>query len=69
MIWREPRDHHEDCYFCSVNVIGFSTKNKHKIVYPTMDSARRPVQHGEELPIPIPPDDGVDSIEDDMDGD
>ena len=33
-----------------------------------MDSARRPVPHGEELPIPIPPDDGVNSIGDDMDG-
>ena len=46
---------------CSVNVIGFSTKNKHKIVYPNMDSARRSVQHGEHLPSPIPPDDGVDA--------
>lgn len=69
MIWREPRDHNEDCYFCSVNITGFSTKNKNKIVYPVMDSARRPVQHCEELPIPIPPDDGADSIEDDADGD
>ncbi|XP_076058130.1 uncharacterized protein LOC143035239 isoform X3 [Oratosquilla oratoria] len=66
MIWREPRDHHGDCYFCSVNLTGFSRKNKHKIVYPTMDSARRPVPHCEELPIPIPPDDRANSIEDDV---
>ncbi len=40
MIWREPRDHHADCYFC--NTSGFSVKNKHKIIYPNLDSARRP---------------------------
>ncbi len=34
-----------------------------------MDSARRPVEHNEALPIPIPLDDGQDSIEDDMSGD
>ena len=31
--------------------------------YPTMDSADRPVKHGEELLIPIPPDDGVDVVD------
>lgn len=67
MIWREPRDHHSDCYFCTVNVIGFSGKNKHKIVYPNLDSARRPVKHDETMPIPIPPCEGLDSIEVEMD--
>ena len=68
-IWREPRDHHADCYFCSVNMTGFSAKKKHNIVYSVMDSTRRPVKHCEELPIPIPPDDGVDSIEDEVNSD
>ncbi len=68
MIWRVPRDHLEDCYFCSVNIMGFSAKNKHQIVYPNLDSACRPVKHDEALPIPIPPDDRLDSIEDDKDG-
>ncbi|CAH1109396.1 unnamed protein product [Psylliodes chrysocephalus] len=29
-IWREPRNHLEDCYFCTVNVNGLNTKNQAK---------------------------------------
>ncbi|KAI6652967.1 hypothetical protein LOD99_4044 [Oopsacas minuta] len=33
---------------------GFSAKNKHALVYPDLDSARRPIPHDISLPIPIP---------------
>ena len=33
MIWREPANHVDDCYFCIVIVAGFSSKNKSKINY------------------------------------
>lgn len=66
MIWREPRDHHADCYFCSVNVAGFSVKNKHNIIYPNLESARRPIAHDDTLPVPVPPLDGLESFEDDL---
>ncbi len=66
MIWREPRDHHADCYFCNTNTTGFSVKNKHKIIYPNLDSARRPIPHDDTLPIPFPPQDRLDSIADEM---
>ena len=69
MVWREQIDHHEDCYFCRVNLIGFNAKNKHQIVYPNLNSARTPVKHNETLSIPIPPDDKLDSVADDMDVD
>ena len=67
MIWREPRDHHAD-YFCNVNMTVFSAKYKHIIIYLAMDS-RSPVKNCKEMPIPIPPDDGVDSIKDEADSD
>ncbi|KAL4131092.1 hypothetical protein QTP88_008441 [Uroleucon formosanum] len=55
MVWREQKNHYNDCYFCNVNVNGFSKKNKHNINYPNLDSAIRPVIHSASLPIPIPP--------------
>ena len=63
MIWREPKDHYNDCYFCAVNTAGFSSKNKHQIVYPNLDSALKPVPHDSTLLIPVPPD-GLDSVKD-----
>ena len=53
MIWREPRDHVTDCYFCMVNTKGVEKKNRHKISYPSIPSAIRPVPHCEELPVPV----------------
>ena len=55
MIWREPRNHSDDCYFCSCNVRGYSTKNKKQIRYPNMDSAIRPAPHGPGIPTPQAP--------------
>lgn len=43
-IWREPRNHLEDCYFCSVNVNGLNTKNRAKWQYPSTSCVQRPVQ-------------------------
>lgn len=54
MIWREPKNHVDDCYFCMTNVRGFSKKNRNKIVYPNLPSAIRPVPHSDEIPVPTP---------------
>lgn len=65
MVWREPTSHLEDCYFCLTKVEGFSKKKKSKIKYPNVPSALRPVQHGENLPIPKPPSEWNDILTDD----
>ena len=54
MLWREPKNHIDDCYFCIVNVQGFNKKNKHSLKYPNLDSALRPIPHCDEtIPIPV----------------
>ncbi|GBM64138.1 hypothetical protein AVEN_227285-1 [Araneus ventricosus] len=55
MLWREQQNHTTDCYFCSVDVRGFNTKNKKNIFYPNLSSAIRPVPPTSEIPVPHPP--------------
>ena len=55
-IWREPTNHHDDCYFCMVNISKYKSKKDRKnIVYPSISSSIAPVNYGPELPIPQPP--------------
>ena len=55
-IWREPTNHHDSCYFCMVDISKYKkTKDRKKIVYPSIPSSIAPVNHGPELPIPQPP--------------
>ena len=52
-IWREPTNHHNNCYFCKVDISKYKkTKDRKKIVYPDIPSSIAPVNHGAELPIP-----------------
>lgn len=53
MVWREPQNHVNDCYFCLVNTKGHNAKTKHSIQYPCIPSALRPVPHSDEIPIPV----------------
>jgi hypothetical protein len=55
MIWREPRDHCSDCYFCLTNISGYSKKNKSAILYPNCESALKPVPHDAVNLVPKPP--------------
>jgi hypothetical protein len=55
-IWREPRNHHDDCYFCFFYISKFKGNKQHKsIEYPSVPSSISPMPHSEELPIPKPP--------------
>ena len=53
MVWREPQNHHDNCYFCAVKLTGFNRHKKRKWEYPDMESARRPVLHTEGIPVPV----------------
>jgi hypothetical protein len=53
MIWREPKNHSDDCYFCCCDVKGYNSENKKVILYPNLPSALRPV-HGPDEPVPQP---------------
>lgn len=57
MLWREPRNHRNDCYFCLVSPFsgGITKQKKSRIVYPNILFALRPVPHDERLPTPEPP--------------
>lgn len=76
MIWREPKDHVTDCYFCLIPPIkqGINKKKRMVIEYPNLPSAIRPVPHSDELPIPNPPQEYTldsdespdDNVEDDL---
>ena len=52
MVWREPKNHSDDCYFCTVNMKGFNRIKKSTWFYPDLESARRPVFHCDEIPVP-----------------
>lgn len=56
MVLREPKNHSDNCYFCSYNVQGFNLNNKKNISYPNIQSAIHPVPHRPGVPIPSPPD-------------
>ncbi|GFT32824.1 uncharacterized protein TNCV_5038711 [Trichonephila clavipes] len=42
MIWREPQNHHDDCYFCVVKYNVINPGNRNKWSYPNLSSAKRP---------------------------
>jgi len=55
MIWREPTNHDNDCYFCMTIVRGCNKKTKHKIVRSSLPSALRPRLYSVDIPLPTPP--------------
>ena len=55
IVWRETRNHADDCYFCFTNITGFNASSRKKIKYPNLRSAMRPVLHSDDLPVLTPP--------------
>lgn len=55
-IWREPKDHVHDCYFCVVNPNKRRSGNNAKpLEYPNLESSSAPIAHDLTRPIPSPP--------------
>ena len=53
MIWREPKKHTNDCYFCAINLIGINKKKRKSHIYQNILSALWPVAHCDKILIPI----------------
>ena len=51
MVWREPTNHVDECYFCSINVTGVNKKKPKSLSYKSFPSAIRPVAHRPDIPI------------------
>ncbi|CAG9790538.1 unnamed protein product [Diatraea saccharalis] len=55
MIWSEQKDNVSDCYFCQTSIKGINHKSRHTVNYPNLQSAQRPIPHRDDLPVPQPP--------------
>ena len=55
MVWREPRNNADDCYFCLTYITGLNVSSRKKIKYPNFRSAMRPVPHSDDLLVPTTP--------------
>ena len=71
MVWHEPQNHLNDCYFCIVKLSGTNAKKKHCITYPNLPSAMQPILHCDQVPAPVflefPSNDGDEGEDEDYD--
>ena len=52
IVWREPKNHVDDCYFCSINVTGVNKKKRRSLSDKGFPSAIRPLAYSTDIPIP-----------------
>ena len=56
MMWSEPKNHQDDCYFCSIEIgpLGTATKVRStSLSYLNVSSMSRPLLHSDELPVSV----------------
>lgn len=52
-IWRDPTNHHNDCYFCVIDLRQYNNiKNRRNLKYPSIPSSIAAVLHSDDVPIP-----------------
>lgn len=55
-VWREPKNHHDDCYFCMIDISKYrKVKGRKSLSYPSLPSSIAPVPHDDTLLVPRPP--------------
>lgn len=51
-IWREPTNHHSDCYFCVIDLSPYKKPtDRFKIQYPSLPSSSAPIPHNKDFPV------------------
>ncbi|KAL4717512.1 hypothetical protein ACJJTC_000661 [Scirpophaga incertulas] len=55
MIWREPSNHENYCYFCLTKTFPFNQKNKDKIIYADVLSVTKPIYSSDKQQVLEPP--------------
>lgn len=55
MLWREPKNHVDDCYFCLMNVTGINAKRLAQYHYPDVSSVSKPVLRTSNDILPVCP--------------
>ena len=53
MVRRDPKNHYNDCYFFTVDMSGWNQQKKKDWYYPNIESARRPIPHFTDVPVPV----------------
>jgi hypothetical protein len=56
MIWREPQNHHDRCYFCVININDINSGNRNKWSHLNLVSVQRPIPHSGETSTCFEPD-------------
>ena len=55
-VWKEPQNHHDDCYFCMINILKYrKVRGRRAMTYSSIFSSIAPVPHSDALTIPNPP--------------
>ena len=53
--WTEPQNHHDDCYFCMINILKYcKVRERRAMAYPSIPSFIAPVPQSDTLPVPNP---------------
>ena len=53
VVWCEPENHHDDWYFCMVDMSWWNQRKKKDWYSPGIESVRRPIPHCVDVPVPV----------------